>query len=50
MSIKDLESIKEEFERINLSYRQTFTLAERLELLERVKKLMTVIKDIQEKT
>jgi len=50
MSIKDLETIREEFERINFSYRQTFTLAARLDLLERVKKLITVIKNIEDKT
>ena len=50
MSIKDLEEIREEFERINSSYRHTFSAAARLDLLERVKKLMTVIKNIQEKT
>jgi hypothetical protein len=50
MSIKDLEMIREEFERINDSYRRTFSTAARLDLLERVKKLMTAIKNIQEKT
>jgi hypothetical protein len=50
MSIKDLEAVREELERINFSYRNTFSATARLDLLERVKKLMTVIKDIQEKT
>jgi len=50
MSIQDLEAIKEEFERINFSYRHCFSSAARLDLLERVKKLITAIKNIEEKT
>lgn len=44
MTIKDLEQIKEEFEHINRTYRQTASFQERVELLERVKKLVTAIR------
>ena len=47
MSLKDLERIKEEFEAINKTYRQTFSNQGRLELIERVKKLVSAIKDYE---
>jgi hypothetical protein len=50
MSVQDLEKIIEEFESINLIYRKTFTFEARLDLLERVKKLMATIRNFEEKT
>jgi len=47
MTLDDLERIKEEFEQINRGYRTTFTLAGRLELVERVTNLMTAIKEFE---
>jgi hypothetical protein len=44
MTLKDLKQIKEEFEQINKSYRRCFNQQSRMELIERVKKLMTAIK------
>lgn len=43
MSLKDLEAIKREFEDINRAYRQAFTDQARLELIERVKKLLATL-------
>ena len=47
MSIQDLEKIKEEFESINAIYRQTFSFQARLDLLERVKRLLSLIQNIE---
>jgi hypothetical protein len=47
LTLKDLRAVKEEFEEINRHYRQAFTPQARLELVERVKKLMSVIKDLE---
>jgi hypothetical protein len=44
MTLQELERIKKEFEEINRIYRQTFAHKDRLELVERVKKLMSVLK------
>ena len=47
MNIRDLERIKDEFEEINKRYRTTYSFQGRLELLERVKKLISSIKDFE---
>jgi hypothetical protein len=47
MTLTDLEMVKEELEEINRRYRNTHTLASRLELVERVKNLMMMIKDFE---
>jgi hypothetical protein len=49
MSLKDLRKIKEEFEKINALYRRTFSTKERLDLLERVKRLLTIIRGFEER-
>ena len=48
MSIQDLQRITEEFESINKSYRQTFSFQARLDLLERVKRLLSTIQSLDE--
>ncbi|MDZ4677444.1 MAG: hypothetical protein SGI74_08030 [Oligoflexia bacterium] len=47
MTLIDLLKVKEEFEEINRRYRNTHTLQSRLELVERVKNLMLMIKDFE---
>ena len=43
MSLSDLEAVKKELEEITQIYRKTFGAERRLELIERVKKLMALI-------
>jgi hypothetical protein len=43
MTLQELTLLKKEFEEINLRYRQTFSSHGRLELVERVMKLMSVL-------
>ncbi len=43
MTLRELEQIKKEFEEINRVYRETFSYSGRLDLVERVKKLMSVL-------
>jgi len=47
LTLIDLLKVKEEFEEINRRYRNTHTLQSRLELVERVKNLMLMIKDFE---
>jgi hypothetical protein len=47
MTLKDLEQIKEELEHINQSYRKSFSFQARLDLLERVEKLVTALKGFE---
>jgi hypothetical protein len=48
LTLKDLELVRKEFEDINLTFRQTFTIQARMELIERVKKLVSVIREYEE--
>jgi hypothetical protein len=48
LNLRDLERIKDEFESINKIYRTTFSFQGRLELMERVKKLLVAVKEIEE--
>ena len=43
MTLQELEAVKKEFEEINKKYRETFSHAGRLDLVERVKKLMSFL-------
>ena len=43
MSLKEMQLIKLELEEINNTYRQTFALSARLDLVERVGKLLALL-------
>jgi hypothetical protein len=47
LKLTDLERVRREFEEINKTFRQTFTIQSRLELIDRVKKLLSVMNEYE---